>query len=103
MDGYPNPLTGEKLEYLFGACYLDEQGHRQFKAWWAHNSVQEKQAFNDFIAWVDNRRLTYGDLNVYQYASYELTAIGERSPAVRASSKKRFIYNGQSFPSSVQS
>ncbi len=76
MEGYPNPLTGEKLEYLFGACYLDEQGHRQFKAWWAHDSVQEKQAFNDFIVWVDNRRLTYSDLHVYHYASYEKTAIG---------------------------
>ena len=76
MEGYPNPLTGEKLEYLFGACYLDEHGHRQYESWWAHDSIQEKQAFNDFIVWVENRRLTYEDLHVYHYASYEKTAIG---------------------------
>ena len=76
MEGYPNPLTGEKLEYLFGACHLDQQGNRQFKGWWAHDSTQEKKAFNDFITWVKNRRIDYPDLHVYHYASYEKTALG---------------------------
>ena len=76
MEGYPNPLTGEKLEYLFGACYLDEQRKRQFKAWWAHDDFEEKKAFDEFIKWVKNRRVHYPDLHVYHYASYEKTALG---------------------------
>ena len=76
MEGYPNPLTGEKLEYLFGACYLDKKGDRQFKPWWAHNDIEEKKAFDEFIKWIKNRRVDYPDLHVYHYASYEKTALG---------------------------
>ena len=76
MEGYPNPLTGEKLEYLFGACYLDKKGERQFKPWWAHNDIEEKKAFDEFIKWIKNRRVDYPDLHVYHYASYEKTALG---------------------------
>ena len=75
MEGYPNPLTGEKLEYLFGACYFDKKGDRQFKAWWAHNDIAEKKAFDEFIQWIKNRRVVYPDLHVYHYASYEKTAL----------------------------
>ncbi len=76
MEGYPNPLTGVKLEYLFGACYLDKQGDRQFKSWWAHDDIGEKKAFDEFIKWIKNRRIDYPDLHVYHYASYEKTALG---------------------------
>ena len=76
MEGYPNPLTGEKLEYLFGACYFDKKGDRQFKPWWAHNNIEEKKAFDEFIKWIKNRRVDYPDLHVYHYASYEKTALG---------------------------
>lgn len=76
MEGYPDPVSGEKLEYLFGACYRDQEGNLQFKPWWAHNMEQEKQAFDGFIQWVEQRRLQYPNLHVYHYASYEKTALG---------------------------
>ena len=76
MEGYTNPLTGEKIEYLFGACYLDKKGDRQFKSWWAHDDIEEKKAFDQFIKWIQNRRVDYPDLHVYHYASYEKTALG---------------------------
>ena len=76
MEGFPDPVSGEKLEYLFGACYRDEQGALQFADWWAHNPVEEKQAFDDFVRWVQHRRERYPDLHVYHYASYEKTALG---------------------------
>jgi uncharacterized protein len=76
MEGYPDPVSGEKLEYLFGACYRDEQGALQFVDWWAHHPQEEKQAFDAFVQWVQNRRERYPDLHVYHYASYEKTALG---------------------------
>ena len=79
MEGYPNPITGDQLEYLFGACYLirkDQKLQRKFIAWWAHDHDQEKKAFDEFINWVKNRRIDYPNLHVYHYASYEKTALG---------------------------
>ena len=79
MEGYPNPVTGKKLEYLFGACYFskkDKKLERRFIAWWAHDPDQEKIAFDEFIQWVMNRRIDYPNLHVYHYASYEKVALG---------------------------
>ncbi|MCP9943028.1 MULTISPECIES: TM0106 family RecB-like putative nuclease [Synechococcales] len=76
MEGYPDPIKGEKLEYLFGACYRDQAGDLQFKPWWAHTMADEKQAFDSFIQWVEQRRLQHPNLHVYHYASYEKTALG---------------------------
>ena len=76
MEGYPDPISGEKLEYLFGACYRDQQGQLQFQPWWAHNEAQERQAFDGFVQWVQQRRQSHPDLHVYHYASYEKTALG---------------------------
>ncbi len=76
MEGFPNPISGEKLEYLFGACYRDEQGDLQFIPWWAHNPNEEKQAFDGFVQWVQQRRERHPGLHVYHYASYEKTALG---------------------------
>ncbi|QPN59718.1 TM0106 family RecB-like putative nuclease [Synechococcus sp. CBW1002] len=76
MEGFPDPISGEKLEYLFGACYQDGQGALRFKGWWAHSPAEEKQAFDEFVEWVQQRRERYPDLHVYHYASYEKTALG---------------------------
>ena len=76
MEGFPNPVSGEKLEYLFGACYRDEQGELRFAGWWAHSPAEEKQAFDQFVLWVQQRRLRHPNLHVYHYASYEKTALG---------------------------
>ena len=76
MEGFPDPIHGDKLEYLFGACYRDEQGTLQFADWWAHNAAEEKQAFDQFVQWVQRRRERYPDLHIYHYASYEKTALG---------------------------
>lgn len=76
MEGFPDPVTGEKLEYLFGACYRDEAGQLQFADWWAHTPEEEKQAFDGFVQWVQQRRERHPDLHVYHYASYEKTALG---------------------------
>ncbi len=76
MEGFPNPVSGEKLEYLFGACYRDGQGELRFADWWAHTPSEEKQAFDQFVQWVQERRVRYPNLHIYHYASYEKTALG---------------------------
>ena len=77
MEGFPDPVSGKKLEYLFGACYRDEAGKLQFADWWAHSSEEEKTAFDGFVQWVQQRRECHPDLHVYHYASYEKTALGK--------------------------
>ena len=76
MEGFPDPVSGKKLEYLFGACYRDGQGELRFKPWWAHSPAEEKGAFDDFVKWVEERRQRHPNLHVYHYASYEKTALG---------------------------
>jgi uncharacterized protein len=76
MEGYPDPIRRKKLEYLFGACYRDPAGDLKFMPWWAHNMAEEKQAFDSFVQWIEQRRLRHPNLHVYHYASYEKTALG---------------------------
>ncbi len=76
MEGYPNPLSGKKLEYLFGACYRNKENEVKFFPLWAHDETQEEKAFNDFIEWVKDRRIAYPKLHVYHYANYEKAALG---------------------------
>ena len=72
MEG--NPLEEGGLEYLFG-LYIDEDGQRTFKPFWAHTRNEEKVAFEQFIDWVIGHLKRYPDAHIYHYASYEETAI----------------------------
>jgi len=73
IEGYPAEDGG--LEYLWGNTYFDDAGERQFIDFWAHDAVQEKQAFIDFINWVYERWLSDPSMHVYHYANYEIAAI----------------------------
>lgn len=72
IEGFP--LDDGGLEYLWGNTYVDEQGNRCFKDFWAHNKKQEKQAFSDFIRWVYDRWLQDRHMHIYHYANYEIAA-----------------------------
>ena len=72
MEGYPLAVGG--LEYLFGAVYLDG-GKSDFKDWWAHNNIEEKAAFEQFIDWVFARWKQDPSMHIYHYASYEVHAM----------------------------
>jgi predicted RecB family nuclease len=52
MEG--DPLEEGGLEYLFGVYYL-EDGTPRFRAFWAHDRQQERQAFMDFMDFVMGR------------------------------------------------
>jgi len=72
IEGFP--LIEGGLEYLWGNTYFDEQGVRQFKDFWAHDSIQEKQTFQDFIQWVYSRWQRDPAMHIYHYANYEVAA-----------------------------
>ena len=90
MEGYPDPITGTKLEYLFGVCFR-EPGSTDivFKAWWAHDLPAEKAAFEGLIDWIAAHRERHPGLHVYHYASYEKTALG--TLAARHQTRERLI------------
>ena len=73
MEGYPHKKGG--LEYLFGVTYLDNDGTLIFKDWWAHDTQQEKQAFQAFVIWVYTRWQNDPTMHIYHYAAYEVTAL----------------------------
>lgn len=71
FEGDPLHREGTEwgLDYLFGLVEADEA----FRAFWAHDLAQEKQALVDFLDYVAERRRRYPRLHIYHYASYERT------------------------------
>ncbi|KQR11766.1 bifunctional RecB family nuclease/DEAD/DEAH box helicase [Cellulomonas sp. Leaf334] len=63
--------AGWGLEYLFGVVEADGA----FRPFWAHDRAQEKQAFVDFLAYVEKRRAAHPGMHVYHYAPYERSAL----------------------------
>jgi uncharacterized protein len=72
MEGYP--ARHDWLEYLFGAA-VREGKFVAFHDWWAHDEVQEKQAFESFLDWTYARWQRDPAMHVYHYAAYETNAL----------------------------
>lgn len=66
------------LEYLFGVVEAPTEPGAEpvFRAFWAHDRAQEKQALLDFFAYLRDRRAQFPGMHVYHYAPYEKTALG---------------------------
>ena len=69
------------LEYLFGVIEAPAGPGVPgvFRPFWAHSRAAEKQAFLDFLDYVEKRRRDYPDMHVYHYAAYEKTALRKLS------------------------
>lgn len=69
------------LEYLFGVIETPAAPGVAgiFRPFWAHSREAEKQAFLDFLDYVQKRRQDYPDMHVYHYAAYEKTALRKLS------------------------
>jgi uncharacterized protein len=65
------------LEYLIGfATFSGRDGTEPiYKSLWSFEPKAEKEAFEQFIAFVMDRWKRYSDLHIYHYAPYEQTAI----------------------------
>lgn len=78
---WQDPGTGKwGLEYLFGVIEAPATDARPadkpvFRPFWAHSRHEERQAFLDFLAYVEERRSRYPDMHVYHYAAYEKSAL----------------------------
>ncbi|MDQ0617233.1 TM0106 family RecB-like putative nuclease [Arthrobacter globiformis] len=77
---WQDPAGQWGLEYLFGVIEAprptDPPGQEPvFRPFWAHSRADERQAFLDFLAYVEERRAKYPDMHVYHYAPYEKTAL----------------------------
>ncbi len=77
---WQDPATSKwGLEYLFGVIEAPDSAHTAekpvFRPFWAHSRNEEKQAFLDFLAYVEERRSRYPDMHVYHYAAYEKSAL----------------------------
>ncbi|WP_410626669.1 TM0106 family RecB-like putative nuclease [Amycolatopsis sp. cmx-8-4] len=73
LAGDPHALSGEGLEYLFGAVTTEDG--QAFTPFWAHSRVQEKRAFEEFVDFAEARVAEHPGSHVYHYAPYEVTAI----------------------------
>lgn len=74
MEGYP--LVDGGLEYLFGATtLLAGDAVYSFNDWWAHDSSQEKMAFEAFVDWAFERWRRDSSAHIYHYAAYEVSAL----------------------------
>ncbi|HEY8700740.1 MAG TPA: TM0106 family RecB-like putative nuclease [Arthrobacter sp.] len=78
---WQDPATGKwGLEYLFGVVEAPDAqagpgATPVFRPFWAHSRSEERQAFLDFLAYVEQRRAEHPDMHVYHYAAYEKSAL----------------------------
>ena len=76
FEGYPDPLTAEKIEYLIGITFKDKEGKYIYKSFWAHNMDDEKKAFSEFVEFIKERKINYPSGKLFHYGNYEKNALG---------------------------
>ncbi|EYT58103.1 bifunctional RecB family nuclease/DEAD/DEAH box helicase [Microbacterium sp. UCD-TDU] len=80
------------IDYLFG--WVDNAD--QYSALWAHTFADEKRALEDFLDFVNARRLAHPGMHIYHYAPYEtshLVAMAARH-GVREGEVDRLLREG---------
>ena len=72
MEG--DPLIEGGLEYLFG-IYGEDNGVGQFRAFWAHDRSQEREATERVLAFLREHLRAHPEAHIYHYNHYEPTAL----------------------------
>ena len=86
FDFEGDPMHPGGLEYLCGVLWRAEIDHEagepvpghpnlRFRAFWAHDRVQEKHAFAELMAFLMERLARSPSAHLYHYAPYEKTAL----------------------------
>lgn len=71
-----DPHVGDHgLEYLHGLASINGAKGFDFQPFWAHDSTQEKQAFEGLIDAIVEQRRQHRGMHVYHYAPYEISAL----------------------------
>jgi uncharacterized protein len=79
LEGFP--LIEGGLEYLWGVCCPGswqaepQPANVQYRDWWAHDTQQERYAFEAFIDWVYGRWQAHPAMHIYHYGNYEIAAL----------------------------
>ncbi|MET0161234.1 MAG: TM0106 family RecB-like putative nuclease [Microbacteriaceae bacterium] len=76
FEGDPLYAEGERddwgLDYLFGLVEAPVgDAAPVFRAFWAHDHAEERQALIDFLDYLADRRAAHPGMHVYHYAAYE--------------------------------
>lgn len=72
-----DPFVGTHgIEYLHGVGWPDGNDF-EFRALWGHDAAGERQAFEDLIDLIVERRRAHPAMHVYHYAPYEPNALGK--------------------------
>jgi predicted RecB family nuclease len=74
IEGDPFWTAARGLEYLWGIVEL-EGGEPRFRAYWAHDRAEERNAVEDVIDLIRERLERDPALHVYHYAPYEVSAL----------------------------
>ena len=75
LEGYPfyDIRSEYTMEYLYGVAYKNDNGEMIFKDdLWADNEFEEKEIFNKFVNWVEERIKNYPNLKIYHYTLEKL-------------------------------
>lgn len=78
LDFEANPyVLDEGLEYLIGMVTLpsNRTGEPKYESFWASSRMEEKKAFETFMARVTERWRKNPRMHIYHYAPYEPTAV----------------------------
>jgi len=75
LDLEADPYAGEGITYLFGIATPDKQYH----AWWAEDALQQKNAFEEVIDFINERRRAHPDMHIYHYTAAEPSALKRMS------------------------
>jgi predicted RecB family nuclease len=72
-----DPYVGDGgIEYLHGIGWIDGNNFK-FQGLWAHTAAEERQAFEELIDLIVERRRDHPQMHVYHYAPYEPSALGK--------------------------
>lgn len=74
IEGDPH-VGNAGIEYLHGIGWAEGDGFG-FQALWAHTAAEERQAFEELIDLIVERRQRHPLMHVYHYAPYEPNALG---------------------------
>lgn len=78
LEGHPFYEPARGLVFLFGILTLDDPTP-QYRLFWAHDRVGERQALEAVIDLIRERLARYPDLHVYHFGAYEPSSIARLS------------------------
>ncbi|MBT5756481.1 MAG: TM0106 family RecB-like putative nuclease [Acidimicrobiaceae bacterium] len=74
-EGHPFWKADVGLFFLFGFIERSDEGAWGFKAFWAHDQPEEKQATQDLVDYLAERRTRFPNMHVYHYNHTERTSL----------------------------